>query len=102
MPNSVIQTPAWLRQMENILEELNEGVIIVDGQLRMIFANEALVRLGQYERSEVQGRTPDAIFSPEDLPYIMQQHELSQRYGRHRNEFYFPRKDGVKTTAWLS
>jgi len=46
MPSSLIQTPAWLRQMESILEELNEGVIIVDEQLRMIFANEALIRLG--------------------------------------------------------
>jgi PAS domain S-box-containing protein len=102
MPSSVIQTPAWLRQMESILEELNEGVIIFDDQLRMIFANEALARLGRYERGEIQGRTPDAIFPREDLPYIMRQHELSQRYGRHRNEFYFPRKGGEKIPAIFS
>ncbi len=102
MPSSVIQTPAWLRQMESILEELNEGVIIVDDQLRLIFVNEALVRLGHYERAEIQGRTPDAIFPQEDVPYIMRQHELSQRYGRHRTEFYFPRKDGEKIPAIFS
>ena len=102
MRSNVIQTPAWLRQVESILEELNEGVIIVDDQLRMIFANEALARLGRYERDEIQGRTPDAIFPQEDLPYIMRQHELSQRYGRHRNEFYFPRKDGEKIPAIFS
>jgi PAS domain S-box-containing protein len=102
MPSSVIQTPTWLRQIETILEGLNEGVIIVDEQLRIIFANEALVRLGHYERDEVQGHTPDAIFPPEDLPHIMRQHELSQRYGRHRNEFYFPRKDGEKIPAIFS
>ena len=102
MGSSVIQTPAWLRQMESILEELNEGVIIVDDQLRMIFANEALIRLGRYERGELQGRTPDAIFPQEDLPYIMRQHELGQRYGRHRNEFYFPRKGGEKIPAIFS
>jgi PAS domain S-box-containing protein len=102
MRSSVIQTPAWLRQMEGMLEELNEGVIIVDDQLRMIFANEALLRLGRYERGELQGRTPDAIFPQEDLPYIMRQHELGQRYGRHRNEFYFPRKGGEKIPAIFS
>jgi PAS domain S-box-containing protein len=102
MPSSVNQTPAWLRQVESILEELNEGVIIVDDQLRMIFTNESLARLGQYERGEIQGRTPDAIFPQEDLPYIMRQHELGQRYGRHRNEFYFPRKDGKKIPAIFS
>jgi sigma-B regulation protein RsbU (phosphoserine phosphatase) len=88
--------------MESILEELNEGVIIVDDQLRLIFVNEALVRLGHYERAEIQGRTPDAIFPQEDVPYIMRQHELSQRYGRHRTEFYFPRKDGEKIPAIFS
>lgn len=102
MRSSVIQTPAWLRQMESVLEELNEGVIIVDDQLRMIFANEALIRLGRYERSELQGRTPDTIFPQEDLPYIMRQHELGQRHGRHRNEFYFPRKGGEKIPAIFS
>ena len=88
--------------MESILEELNEGVIIVDEQLRIIFANEALVRLGRYERDEIQGHTPDAIFPQEDVPYIMRQHELGQRYGRHRSEFYFPRKDGQKIPAIFS
>ena len=102
MPSGIIQTPAWLRQMESILGELNEGVIIVDDQLRVIFANEALIRLGHYERDKIQGRTPAAIFPQEDLPYIMQQHALGQRYGRHRNEFYFPRKDGERVPAIFS
>jgi len=88
--------------MESILEDLNEGLIIVDDQLRIIFANEALIRLGRYERADVQGHTPAAIFPQEDLPYIMRQHELGQRYGRHRNEFYFPRKDGQKIPAIFS
>ena len=30
MPDVTIRTPDWLRPMESILEELNEGVIIVD------------------------------------------------------------------------
>jgi PAS domain-containing protein len=75
MPDANIQTPQWLFQMENILEELNEGVAIADDHLRVIFANEALVRLWQYDRAEILGRTPDAIFPAEDLPFIMRQHE---------------------------
>jgi PAS domain-containing protein len=43
MPNVNIKTPDWLRQMESILEELNEGVVIVDDELRVVFANEALL-----------------------------------------------------------
>src|SRR5271157_4038113 len=102
MLKAKIETPDWLLQMESILEELNEGVAIVDNQLRVVFANEALIRLGQYERGELQGRTPDAIFPPEDIPYIMRQHESGHRYGRQRNEFYLPRKDGEKIPAIFS
>ena len=97
-----VQTPAWLRQITGILEALNEGVVIVDDQLRVIFANEALIRLSGYERDELQGRTPDSLFPPEDLPYVMAQHETGQRYGRHRHEFYLPRKDGEKVPAIFS
>jgi PAS domain S-box-containing protein len=102
MTNTHIQTPDWLRQMESILEELNEGVVIVDDQLRVVFANEALIRIGQYERGEIEGRTPDAIFPATDIPSIMRQHESSQRYGRHRDEFYLPRKNGEKIPAIFS
>jgi PAS domain S-box-containing protein len=102
MPNANIETPDWLRQMESILEELNEGVVIVDEELRVVFANEALIRMGQYEPGEMRGRRLDAIFPREDLAYIKRQHESGHRYGRVRNEFYIPRKDGEKVPAIFS
>jgi PAS domain S-box-containing protein len=102
MPNLTVETPNWLFQMENILEELNEGVVVLDSQLRVVFANEVLLQLALYERGEMQGRMPDAIFPPEDIPYIMRQHELEHRYGRHRHEFYIPRKDGEKIPVIVS
>jgi PAS domain S-box-containing protein len=102
LPNAKITTPDWFHQAESILEELNEGVVIVDNQLRVVFANQALLRMGQYDRGEIEGRTPDAIFPPKDIPYIVRQNESGHRYGRHRNEFYFPRKDGEKIPAIFS
>jgi PAS domain S-box-containing protein len=102
MSNVNIKTPDWLRQMQSILEELNEGVVIVDDQLRVVFANEALIRMGQYERGEIEGRTPEAIFPATDIPYIMRQHESGHRYGRSRSEFYLPRKNGEKIPAIFS
>ena len=102
MANANIQTPDWLRQTKSILEELNEGVVITDDQLRVVFANEALLRLGRYQHGEIQGCTPDAIFPPEDIPYIMQQHESGHRQRHSRNEFYFPRRDGEKIPAIFS
>jgi len=102
VPNVKIETPDWLQQMESILEELNEGVAIIDDQLRVLFANEALLRLGLYEREEIRGRTPDAIFPPEDIPHILREHESAHRYGRQRSEFYLPRKDGKRIPVILS
>jgi PAS domain S-box-containing protein len=102
MPNVNIKTPVWLRQMETILEELNEGVVIVDDQLRIIFANEALTRLWKYDLDDLRGCTPDAIFPPEDIPHIVREHKLGHRYGRHRREFHFPRKDGKGIPVILS
>ena len=102
MPKASVETPDWLRQMESILEELNEGVIIIDNQLNVVFANETLTRLVQYEREEIQGHRPDAIFPPEDIPNLLRQHELRQRYGRNRQEFYLPRKDGQKIPVIFS
>lgn len=96
------QPPNWLRQMETILETLNEGVVIVDSQLRVVFANEAVIQLGGYERGEMLGCTPDAIFPPEDIPHLMRQREAGLRQGHHRHEFYLPRKDGEKIPAIFS
>jgi PAS domain S-box-containing protein len=102
MSNVNIKTPDWLRQMESILEELNEGVVIVDDQLRVVFANEALLRLGMYSREEIRGRTPDAIFPAKDIPHLLRQHESGHLYGRSRSEFYLPRKNGERIPAIFS
>ena len=96
------KTPNWLSQMEHVLEELNEGIGIADDQLRLIFANDALLQLGQYDREEIRNCTPDALFPAEDLPFITRQHEWDLRYGHHRYEFYLPRKDGQKIPAIFS
>src|SRR5271166_4476526 len=102
MSNVNLKTPDWLRQMESILEELNEGVVIVDDQLRVVFANEALIRMGQYERGEIEGRTPDTFFPARDIPHLLRQHESGHLYGRSRSEFYFPRKNGERIPAIFS
>jgi sigma-B regulation protein RsbU (phosphoserine phosphatase) len=102
MANANMQKPEWLCQTESILEELNEGVIIVDNELRILFANDALLRMGQYERGEIQGRTPDTIFPAKDVAYIHRQSESDHRFGRSRMEFYLPRKNGEKIPAIFS
>jgi PAS domain S-box-containing protein len=102
MPDADIQQPDWLLQMESILETLNEGVIIADDGLRVLFVNDVLLRWGGYERQDLLGQTPATAFPAEDLPYLKQQRAMAERYGHHRHEFYFPRKDGGKVPAIFS
>lgn len=88
--------------MEGILGELNEGVVILDSQLRVVFANEALLRLAMVNREELQGMAVDAIFPPKDIPSILRQHESNHRNGCNRSEFYLPSKNGEKIPAIFS
>ena len=77
-----IKTPEWLLQMENILETLNEGVAIVDDGLRVVFANEALLRLFGYDRGDMYGRTPDTVFPPDRSPIVpLENHDLRETMG---------------------
>jgi len=102
MQTANIQKPDWLLQMEAILQMLNEGVIIADDGLRLLFVNDALLRFGGYQRQDMLGRTPATFFPPEDLPYLDQQYAMAQRYSHHRHEFYLPRKDGGKIPVIFS
>ncbi len=85
--------------MERILEELNEGVVIVDDRLPIVFANQALLRLTKATRDDTLGVSPERVFPPKDIPEIWRQHDSGQRNGQHRSEFYLPRKDGERIPA---
>src|SRR6478672_7932338 len=102
MTGAELQEPDWLLQMEAILETLNEGVVIADDALRVVFANEALLRLTGYARGELRGRTPEAIFPAEDIPYLMQQYAIAQRDRRHRHEYHLPRRNGERVPVIFS
>jgi PAS domain S-box-containing protein len=102
MMDTNIKIPDWLLPMTPILEALNDGVVIVDDRLRIIFANQALASLGGYELSDFCGHAPDDIFPQQDLPYLMRQRAAAEREGHHRHEFYVPRKDGEKVPVIYS
>ena len=97
-----VLTPNWLLHMETILEELNEGVVIADSRHRVVFANEALIRMSGYEGGEIQGRTPDAFFPVQDVPKLIGWHQSGQRYARLRHEFNLPTKNSGSIPAIFS
>jgi PAS domain S-box-containing protein len=102
MPDAELQKPDWLLRMENILETLNEGVVITDDALRVVFTNEALLRLTGNERREIEGQSPEALFPAEDVPYLMQQYALAERSQHHRHEYNLPQKKGGRVPVIFS
>jgi PAS domain-containing protein len=54
MPSTNIETPDWRRDMAAILKNSMKGVVVVDDQLRVIFANEALTLMGHFERNHLR------------------------------------------------
>ncbi len=102
MPDADFQKPDWLLQMKNILETLNEGVVITDDALRVVFTNEALLRLTGNERGEIEGHPPQALFPAEDVPYLMQQYAIAQSSRHHRHEYNLAQKKGGRVPVIFS
>jgi len=92
----------WLKQMEGILEMLNEGVIIGDECGRILFINECMERLLGMPRSELIGKTVEAFYAKEDYEVIQGRMALVKGAGYDRHEFFVPRRDGTRVPVIFS
>jgi PAS domain S-box-containing protein len=102
MPNTRVEARDWLRQMEGILETLNEGVLIIDDCQRILFANECMEHLAGMSRSALIGRTPDAFYQGEDLERLRQERAVGLARGENRHESFLPRPDGMRVPVVIS
>jgi PAS domain S-box-containing protein len=94
--------PEWLKQMEGILEMLNEGVAIIDDCEHILFVNKCMERLLGARRAELIGKTADAFYSGEDYQYTQERRALVKGIGYDRFEFFVPRPDGTHVPVILS
>ena len=92
----------WLKQMEGILEMLNEGVIIGDECGGILFINECMERLLRMPRSELIGKTVEAFYAKEDYEVIQGRMALVKGAGYDRHEFFVPRPDGTRVPVIFS
>ena len=90
-----IEKPAWLEQMEGILETLNEGVLITDDCQRIVFANECMEELTGLPRSALVGRTPACFYQGEDLARLNELAARRHGEGRNRFEHFLPSEGGA-------
>ena len=89
-----IAKPEWLEQMETILETLNEGVLISDDCDHILFVNSVFEEMTGIARTDILGRDPAELYSPEDRLVLQELRRKTRQMGRSTTEFYLPTRSG--------
>jgi sigma-B regulation protein RsbU (phosphoserine phosphatase) len=95
--------PRWLRQMEPILEILNDGVVIADESGRILFVNSDFEEMTAIPRGEIIGRDGRRLYDrAEEFALVQAFHNKAMEMGRSREEFLLPTKDGGRLPVVVS
>lgn len=97
-----MQPPEWLLQMEDILETLNEGVMILDDCRKILFINSCLEEMFGFSASEVVGHMGSDFYTEDEYNVILKQIEKRSVMGQNRFEFVLPLKDGKRLPVIIS
>lgn len=81
-------------KFRRIVETSQEGICIMDRELRLTYANERLARLSGYSVDELLGRTITALMAPEEHANQQEKNERRQEGVSETYERRFTRKDG--------
>ncbi len=85
-----------------IVSTANEGVWVVDDQLRTTFVNSQMAEMTGYGQEEMLGRPLREFYFPEDLADLDEQIRLRRQGLATRYERRLRRKDGGERWAWVS
>jgi sigma-B regulation protein RsbU (phosphoserine phosphatase) len=89
-----LELPLWMKHVEGILETLNEGVLIVDDEDRVLFTNSVFAEMTGFARADMAGRHAMQLFvRPEDYEVVMEVRKKAYVEGRARMELLLPRRD---------
>jgi sigma-B regulation protein RsbU (phosphoserine phosphatase) len=92
MGESVQARPTWLAQMEDIFETLNQGVLIIDPDGAIIFANEVFAQMIGVPADDLFGRGASDFYCGADLEFLEQKRQSGRQSDRY--EFHLPRTVG--------
>jgi len=83
-----------------VVETLNEGLLITDGDDRIVFANERMSAMTGYEGSDMRGQPATQLFlAAKDWPALRERHRRRLRGQSERYEVEMRRKDGASFFA---
>jgi PAS domain S-box-containing protein len=97
------EKPEWLRQLEPILETLNDGVIIADEFGEILFVNSVFEEMTRMLRSEIIGRDAQHLnLGAEDYARLLGFRMETQKTARGREAFLLPTQDGKRLPVAVS
>ena len=97
-----MEKPEWLSQMEAVLEVLNEGVIVANERLQILFANTRFLEMTGISQEELIYFDPSQFYSSQEWDFLSWQTDASFRIGRNRYNFVLPRKGGGRLPVIVS
>jgi len=97
-----MQPPEWLLQMEDILETLNEGVMVLDDCRKILFINSCMEKLFGMSAAEVVGHIGTSFYTDEEQKVMLHHIEHGRQMGQNRFEFVLPHKDGSRIPVIIS
>src|ERR1700733_10643283 len=98
----MMQKPDWLVQMEDVLETLNEGVMILDDCRKILYVNSCLETMFGFSSSEIVGHMGSDFYTEDEYAVILKQTEIGSAQGHNRFEFVLPVKDGQRLPVIIS
>src|ERR1700734_1097792 len=94
------EKPEWLRQMEPILETLNDGVIVADECGEILFVNSVFEEMTRMLRSEIIRRDAHSMnLGAEDDARLQAFRKETHKARRTRKAFLLPAKDGKRLSV---
>jgi len=93
---------ARLAMLAHAVESTAEMICITDTEDRFTFVNHAFLRAYGYTPTEILGKTPDALFSPNNPAALISEILAQTRRGGWRGEVLDRRKDGTEFPVFLS
>jgi len=97
-----MEKPAWLGQMETVLEVLNEGVVLIRENHQILFANSQFAEMTGIPGRDLIGFDPSHFYFSQEWDFIAQQIEVAFRTGHNRYSFVLPRKGGGRLPVIVS
>src|SRR5271166_707835 len=96
------ENPEWLIQMENVLEVLNQGIVVMNDHREILFANSRFLEMTCLSSQDLQDSGPSRLYSAQEWEFLMQQGDVALKAGQNRYAFVLPRKDGSRLPVIVS